>query len=140
MTSNDPTWWNLEALKYHYETQCIPGPLAWFANRLPQELNRYSVGLMFWIELVLPFFVFVPIQLVQYFHAFFQISLQLMIIATGKYNFFNWLTIGLVLSFVDNGPFVRFLSKSNKKLFQSSITKSSLLQILISVVVNLRNF
>ena len=120
-------------MKYHYETQCIPGPLAWFAHQLPQELSRYSVGLMFWIELVLPFFIFVPIQFLQYVNAFFQISLQVMIIFTGNYSFFNWLTIGLTLSFVDNGPFVWFLSKSNKKLFQ--FKKSSYFQMFISFLV-----
>lgn len=34
--SQCPTWWGLTALNYHYETQCIPTPLAWFVHQLPE--------------------------------------------------------------------------------------------------------
>ncbi len=30
LLSGDPTWRNLTALHYHYETQPLPNPLAWF--------------------------------------------------------------------------------------------------------------
>ena len=35
LMSGDPTWRNLTALRYHYETQPLPTPLAWYANLLP---------------------------------------------------------------------------------------------------------
>jgi len=41
LSSNCPTWWGLTALHYHYETQCIPGPLAWYAHHLPDAVQRY---------------------------------------------------------------------------------------------------
>lgn len=33
--SHCPTWWKLTALQYHYATQCLPTPLAWYAHQLP---------------------------------------------------------------------------------------------------------
>jgi len=30
LTSGCPTWWSLTALPLHYESQCIPTPLAWW--------------------------------------------------------------------------------------------------------------
>ena len=31
----EPTWRQLTALTYHYETQCIPTAIAWYAHQLP---------------------------------------------------------------------------------------------------------
>src|SRR5205823_6122564 len=35
LLSGDPTWRNLTALRYHYETQPLPTPVAWYAHQLP---------------------------------------------------------------------------------------------------------
>ena len=35
-----PTWENLTALEFHFATQCIPTPLAWFAHQMPPFLLR----------------------------------------------------------------------------------------------------
>ena len=60
LMSGDPTWRNLTALRYHYETQPLPTPLAWYANLLPLGVQRASVAGMFAIELLLPFLLFLP--------------------------------------------------------------------------------
>ena len=52
LTSGDPTWRNLTALRYHYETQPLPTPLAWYAHQLPLAVHRASVAAMFAIELL----------------------------------------------------------------------------------------
>ena len=31
LLSGDPNWWNLSALSYHFLTQPLPTPLAWYA-------------------------------------------------------------------------------------------------------------
>jgi hypothetical protein len=33
LLSDDPNWWNLTALSYHFLTQPLPTPLAWYAAR-----------------------------------------------------------------------------------------------------------
>ncbi|KAL0625587.1 Lipase maturation factor 2 [Plecturocebus cupreus] len=51
LTSRCPAWWGLTALTYHYETQCLPTPAAWFAHQLPVWLHKLSVVATFLIEI-----------------------------------------------------------------------------------------
>lgn len=97
LTSGDPTWRNLTALQFHYQTQPLPNPVAWYAHQLPASIHKYSCAGMFGIELLLPFFIFVPWRLVRGVAAALVIAFQLAIVATGNYTFFNWLTIALCL-------------------------------------------
>lgn len=50
------------ALTYHYETQCIPTPLAWFAHQLPVWWQKLSVVGTFTIEIAAPMLFFCPIR------------------------------------------------------------------------------
>lgn len=50
------------ALTYHYETQCLPTPAAWFAHHLPVWLHRLSVVATFLIEIAVPPLFFAPIR------------------------------------------------------------------------------
>jgi hypothetical protein len=92
LLSGDPTWRNLTALKYHYETQPLPTPVAWYANQLPLFFQKLSVIGVFAVELIAPLFFFTK-RRVRIVAALATITLQLMIAATGNYTFFNLLTI-----------------------------------------------
>lgn len=50
------------ALTYHYETQCLPTPAAWFAHHLPVWLHKLSVVATFLIEIAVPPLFFAPIR------------------------------------------------------------------------------
>ena len=50
------------ALTYHYETQCIPTPLAWFAHQLPVWWHKLSVVGTFVIEIAVPFLFLCPLR------------------------------------------------------------------------------
>ena len=63
LLSGDLSWWNLTALDYHFLTQPLPTPLAWHAAQMPPGLLAFATGAMFFVELVLPFFVFAPRRL-----------------------------------------------------------------------------
>jgi hypothetical protein len=63
LASGDPTWWAWQALEYHYETQPLPTWTSWYVHQLPAWFQAASVGLMFWAELIAPFFVFGPRRL-----------------------------------------------------------------------------
>ena len=41
-----PTWKALTALEYHFATQCLPTPLAWWAHQLPPLVLRAGVALL----------------------------------------------------------------------------------------------
>jgi predicted DCC family thiol-disulfide oxidoreductase YuxK len=106
----DPAWRNLTALKFHYETQPLPTWIGWYAHQLPLSVQRFSTGLVLGIELLLPFLIFAPRRLRQISCAGF-IFLQLLILLTGNYCFFNLLAILLCLVLVDDAVLVRFLPK-----------------------------
>lgn len=56
-------WWCVSlALTYHYETQCIPTPLAWFAHQLPVWWHKLSVVATFAIEIAAPFLFLSPLR------------------------------------------------------------------------------
>ncbi|KAK3102953.1 hypothetical protein FSP39_015246 [Pinctada imbricata] len=102
LTSGCPTWWGLTALTIHFESQCIPTPLAWVWHNLPLWFMKLSCVATFVIEIAVPFLFFVPVKSIRYFSFFAQILLQILIIITGNYNFFNLLTIALCVSLLDD--------------------------------------
>ena len=94
LLSGDPTWRNLTALRYHYLTQPLPTPLAWYMAQLPGWFQKISAGWMFFVELLVPFLIFAPC-LPRRIAACLIVALQTLILLTGNYTFFNWLTIAL---------------------------------------------
>uniref|UniRef100_A0A8B9H6Q0 Lipase maturation factor n=1 Tax=Astyanax mexicanus TaxID=7994 RepID=A0A8B9H6Q0_ASTMX len=102
LTSRCPTWWGLTAVTYHYETQCIPTPLAWFAHQLPVWFQKLSVVGTYVIEIGGPFLFFSPIRRHRLTAFYMQVLLQVLIILSGNYNFFNLLTIVLCFSLLDD--------------------------------------
>src|SRR5580704_5802552 len=96
LASGDPTWWHLNALSVHYETQPLPTPLAWYAHQLPAWFQRASCAIMFAVELGTPWALFAPRRW-RHPAALALIGLQIVIAATGNYTFFNLLTIALCL-------------------------------------------
>ena len=52
ITSGDPTWRQLTALDYHFWTQPLPSPLAWYAAQLPHWLLAGGTAAALIIELV----------------------------------------------------------------------------------------
>ncbi|XP_071830736.1 lipase maturation factor 2-like isoform X2 [Apostichopus japonicus] len=102
LTSGCPTWWGLTALNYHYESQCISTPLAWYAHQLPEWFQKLSVVGTYLIEIPVPFLFFSPIRNLKMFAFWLQVIFQIAIILTGNYNFFNLLTITLCISLLDD--------------------------------------
>jgi predicted DCC family thiol-disulfide oxidoreductase YuxK len=101
LMSGDPNWWNLSALSYHFFTQPLPTPLAWYAAQMPAALLTFATGAVFFIELVLPFFIFGPRRL-RFIAAFGFLLLQGFILVTGNYNWFNLQTMVLCLPLFDD--------------------------------------
>ena len=101
LASGDPTWRDLSALTFHYETQPLPTPLGWWAHQAPAWWHHAACAGMFVIELLAPFFLFGPRELRH--NATLLISALMVGIAlTGNYTFFNLLAIALcVLCFDD---------------------------------------
>ena len=114
LLSDDPVWWNLTALEYHYWTQPLPTWTAWLANQLPPLFQQLSVALMFAIELGASWFALGPRRM-RLFGFWLLVGLQVLIAATGNYTFFNLLSAAICLSLVDDDAIEGFLEWSNPR-------------------------
>jgi hypothetical protein len=107
LASGDPTWRHLTALEFHYWTQPLPNVIAYFVDQLPAILHRASVAVMLGIELVAPVLLFGP-RLVRRGAAAALAALQLGILTTGNYGFFNLLSLVLCIAALDDGLLERW--------------------------------
>jgi lipase maturation factor 1 len=101
VTSHDPVWRDRTALAFHYMTQPLPTPVAWYMYQLPLSFQRFSTASALFIELVTPFLFFAP-RLWRFWGAGLALFLQTLIFLTGNYTFFNLLTMALCLFLFDD--------------------------------------
>src|SRR5262249_46520451 len=94
LASGDPTWRDLTAMTYHYETQPLPTPLAWYVYQMPLWFQKASTAATLAMELVTPLLIVAPFRLRRIAFVLL-VGLQLMIAATGNYAFFNLLSAAL---------------------------------------------
>jgi hypothetical protein len=106
LTSGDPTWRNLTALAFHYQTQPLPSPLAWYFQQFPLWLQKLSCAVMFTIELLAPLCIPGP-RALRHAAMASMIALQVLIALTGNYAYFNLLSIGLCLACVNDAWWLR---------------------------------
>jgi predicted DCC family thiol-disulfide oxidoreductase YuxK len=110
LVSGDSTWRDLSALGYHYYTQPLPTPIAWYMNLLPTGFQHASVVFVLGVELIVPFLIFTP-RLWRFAGGGLLIFLQILIALTGNYAFFNLLTIALCLLLFDDAFWKRLLPR-----------------------------
>ncbi|HXJ94539.1 MAG TPA: lipase maturation factor family protein [Terriglobia bacterium] len=108
LLSGDSAWRNLTALQFHYWTQPLPTPVAWYAAQLPAWFQKVSVVAVLVLELGVPFLIFAPRRL-RRAAAFLIIGFQLLIAITGNYAFFNLLGIFLCVLLIDDVCWRRWL-------------------------------
>ena len=124
LLSADPNWWNLSALQYHFFTQPLPTPLAWYVAQLAPSALRFATGGVFVVELMLPFLIFCPRRL-RFFAAFGILLLQGCILLTGNYNWFNLQTMLLCLLLFDDAALRRFLPQRFAKLLAARVQEQA---------------
>lgn len=101
LLSGDVPWHEGTALLYHFETQPLPNWLAWHAHQVSPFWQGISMWAMYFIEIVVPLAIVGPRWMrVPAFLAL--VTLQLLIMSTGSYCFFNLLTIALCLPLLDD--------------------------------------
>jgi predicted DCC family thiol-disulfide oxidoreductase YuxK len=101
LLSGDPNWRNLTALTFHYQTQPLPTWIGWYAQQLPLWFQKFSCAVMFVVELGAPFFIFAP-RRIRFVGVGAIAFLQILILLTGNYTFFNFLTMALCLLLLDD--------------------------------------
>jgi predicted DCC family thiol-disulfide oxidoreductase YuxK len=95
------TWRDFTALDYHYWTQPLPAWTSWYLHHFPKGVHLLSLGATYAVELALPFLFFAPRRL-RNFALLSQVLLQLAIMVTGNYGYFNLLTILLCVPLIDD--------------------------------------
>ena len=108
LSSGDPTWSGLTALDTYFEVQPLPNPVAWYVHQLPEWLLRFGTGATLFIELVVPFMMFLPRRW-RFAAAWITIFWQLLIMLTSNHNWINLLTIVLCLFLFDDKALQRVL-------------------------------
>ena len=106
LSSGDEAWCSLSALHFHFETQPLPLWTAWYVHQFPHWLLCAMEAIMFAIELGAPFLIVAPRRW-RHGGAAALIALQLGILATGNYAFFNHLAIALCVLLIDDGAWPR---------------------------------
>jgi len=140
--ASDEVWRNLTALNFHYETQPLPTWFGWYAHQLPEAFQKASVIGMFATELVVPFLIFAPRRL-RTLGCIGLVGLQVLIILTGNYCFFNLLTIALCLLLIDDAtwkgllprrlmPTIRFVEQPLHRYGRAGIAIVATLLFLLS--------
>jgi lipase maturation factor 1 len=129
LLSGDPTWRDLTALHYHYWTQPLPNPVAWYAATLPASLLDASTFVMFVIEIAAPLLILAPgrWRLPRRIACILLALLQAGIAVTGNYGFFNLLALVLCLSLLDDDALRRlvppFVRRRNLSIAARSVTR-----------------
>ena len=122
LLSHDVSWRGLTALSYHYMTQPLPTPLAWYVSQAPPSFQRASTLMVFFFELVIPFLVFGP-RVWRSFAAAVLLTFQVMIFLTGNYAFFNLLTMALCLLLLDDARLAKLRLPARSKRTPAVLAK-----------------
>ena len=110
--NSENTWRDLSALNFHYWTQPLPHGFSPWIDSLPSWFDQFSLILMYGVELILPLLLFFPGN-VRRIAVMGQVLLQLAILASGNYGFFNLLTLCLCLPLIDDQWISRFFTNNS---------------------------
>lgn len=99
--SGDVAWADFTALGFHYETQPLPQAVSWFVHQAPLWFHQASCLAMFAIEFGASLLIFGNRFTRQI--AFWAFTIfQGIIILTGNYGFFNYLSLALGFWLLDD--------------------------------------
>jgi len=107
LASHDPNWRNFHALRFHFVTQPLPNPIAYYVFHAPAAILDAFTVLTLVIELFAPFLLFGP-RIAGYVGVAMLMLLQTAILLTGNYAFFNLLSLALCLWGLDDKALASF--------------------------------
>lgn len=132
LASGDDTWHSLTALAFHFETQPLPTPVAWYFHWFPPPLLKMMTAATLAIEIGAPLLIVAPRRLRAL--GFVLIAgLQVLIALTGNYAFFNLLTIALCCFLLDDVALGRWGTLA-ERTEPSSIRRGLLLAVAVVTV------
>jgi lipase maturation factor 1 len=130
LTSHDAVWRDGTALAFHYMTQPLPNLVAWYMYQLPLAFQRFSTGVTLFIELGMPFLFFAP-RMWRLCGAAGALFLQVLILLTGNYTFFNLLTMSLCVFLFDDRDFERLRLRAHASMTKPAAVAAVAIVILV---------
>lgn len=130
LMSHDVSWRDLTALGFHYATQPLPTPVAWYMYQLPLRFQRGSTAVVLSMELVVPFLILGP-RLWRRMAGIMLLAFQLLIFLTGNYAFFNLLTMALCVFLFDDAMFEKFHLQTRRAFTKPALAKGIAVLILL---------
>ena len=122
LAMGDPSWLGMTALLYYFETQPLPHVGAWYFHNLPAVLLISATVLVLFIEIVVPFMMFLP-RRYRLIAAWVTLAMQLLILLSSNHNWFNFLTIALCLFLFDDKAIRRVLPAGLERWLSMSWSK-----------------
>jgi hypothetical protein len=111
-------------MDFHYETQPIPNPLSRWLHFLPQWWHKLEVLWNHFVELIVPWFVWIP-GLITMIAGVLMISFQLLLIISGNLSFLNWVTIIPAIACIEDRYWKKILPKKLVKKSEKAAKHSS---------------
>lgn len=102
LLGGDPTWRDLTAMVSYYETAPLPTWVGWYAHQLPVWAHRLTALFTYVVEIASPMLIWGPRRLRAGVFCL-MVAMQIGIILTANYGFFNYLSIALCLFVLDDG-------------------------------------
>ncbi|XP_057631442.1 lipase maturation factor 1 [Chionomys nivalis] len=117
----DKCWLDLTCMDFHYETQPVPNPMAYYLHRSPWWFHHFETLSNHFLELVVPFFLFLGRRMC-ILHGVLQVLFQVILIISGNLSFLNWLTIVPSLACFDDAA-LGFLFPSGPRGLKNQVLK-----------------
>lgn len=92
----DSCWRDLTCLRYHHESQPMPGPMSWWFHRLPDRFHKVEVGANHVAQLFVPWLLLLPQPLASV-AAVAVLVTQGWLFVSGNFSWLNVLTMALAL-------------------------------------------
>lgn len=131
--SRCPEWRSLRAMGIHFETQPLPNLGGYYAHELLKPFAKLITLAVYLLELVVPFLIFggAFLRLICFILSLF---LQLAIMATGNFAFFNLLTIALMMPLLDDS-YLAWLGNLSVNALPPNIFLTSILNLAAAVLL-----
>ncbi len=108
----DACWRDLSCLDYHYETQPMPNPLSWYFHHLPRAVLHGGVAFNHFVELILPFGLFLPQPFASVAGAII-IVFQATLMLSGNLSYLNLLTMVVAIPALDGRLLASWVGAAN---------------------------
>lgn len=102
LLGGDPTWRDLTAMVSYYETAPLPTWVGWYAHQLPVWAHSLTALFTYVVEIASPMLIWGPRRLRAAVFCL-MVTMQIGILLTANYGFFNYLSIALCLFVLDDG-------------------------------------